>query len=170
MGYEKYNAENVLEKVEQYINWLDNPEKSSVKITGYYYFTDELISSSNRHYYKMRDVYNDLSIFDWWSDTLSKSQLKDMRKFLNEAIKLGYKGYVCFKVGVSGSANGMWAFKDESSDGYSPDGACIYKSFTPEYECWSVSKDGSNFYPDSDEWNSANTIKKFEGIVRMVEA
>ena len=61
-----------------------------------------------------------LSIFDWWVDTISQTKLQDMKKFLQEAIKLGYTGYACFKVGATGCANGMWAYKEESEDGFSP--------------------------------------------------
>lgn len=81
----------------------------------------------------IRDVCDDLSIFDWWNDYLSVSQLKQMKSFLELAGKYGYNGYVCFKVGATGCANGMWAHKRESETGYSPDGECLYRSFTPEY-------------------------------------
>ena len=81
-------------------------------------------------------VCNELSIFDWCNDMLSLSQLKQMKSFLDTAEKLGYNGYVCFKVGASGCANGMWAHKQETETGYSPDGECLYRSFTPDYTCW----------------------------------
>lgn len=174
MSYEKFNAKNVLANVEKHIDWLEHPEKSEVEISGYIRLQDGSLVESpyhgKRHYFDMRDVCEDLSIFDWWNDKLSMSQLKDMRKFLREAIKLGYTGYACFKVGATGCANGMWVNKKESTNGYSPDGACIYKSFTPDYECWSVSPDGNRFFPNGDDWNSAKTIKQFEKIVAMVEA
>lgn len=79
------------------------------------------------------DVCDELSIFDWWKDYLSLSQLKQMKKFLDLAEKLGYNGYVCFKVGAKYCSNGMWAHKEETTTGYSPDGECLYRSFTPEY-------------------------------------
>ncbi len=81
----------------------------------------------------IRDVCEELSIFDWWNDYLSVSQLKQMKAFLDLAEKLGYNGYVCFNVGAKGCSNGMWAHKRESETGYSPDGECLYRSFTPEY-------------------------------------
>ena len=84
----------------------------------------------------IRDVCDDLSIFDWWSDYLSINQLKQMQKFLKVAMELGYEGYVCFKVGVKGCANGMWAYKEESTTGYSPNGECLYHSFV----------NGDNYY------------------------
>lgn len=85
---------------------------------------------------KIRNVYNELSIFDWWPETLPIYRLKQMKSFLKAAIKLGYAGYVCFKVGASGCANGMWAYKLESTDGHSPDGDFLYRSFTPDYISW----------------------------------
>lgn len=72
--YTKYNAENVLAEVERLI-----------EIGGKFRITE---------------VCEPLSIFDWWKDWLSVAQLKSMRQFLKEAIKLGYTGYVCFKVGA----------------------------------------------------------------------
>ena len=113
-------------------------------------------------------VCNELSIFDWWADTLSKSQLLDMKKFLQEAIKLGYTGYVCFKVGVTGCANGMWAHKKESTTGYSPDGACIYKSFTPAYNYWSICNEDNEWFPkttDTEKFDDLKTIKQFEKYI-----
>ena len=113
------------------------------------------------------DVYDELSIFDWWTDKLGISRLEDMRKFLREAIKLGYTGYVCFKVGMSGCANGMWAHKKESTDGYSPDGPTLYKSFTPDYEYWSVMDDDKDYLP-REEYNKLKTIKMLEDFMKEV--
>ena len=84
---EKYNAKTVLNKLEAMI------ERGCSR--------------------EIRQVYDDLSIFDWWPERLTITHMKQMRTFLREAIKLGYDGYVCFKVGASGCANGMWAHKEE---------------------------------------------------------
>ena len=86
-------------------------------------------------------VNGELSIFDWWNEDLSMHQLKQMKKFLETAISLGYTGYVCFKVGAAGCSHGMWAHKKESTDGYSPDGACLYHSF----------RSGDNYYDACDD-------------------
>ena len=145
MNYKDKNAEPVLEKLEQLINagW-SRP---------------------------MRSVYNDLSIFDWWTERLSVNQMKQMRTFLKEAIKLGFTGYVCFKVGASGCANGMWAHKEESTDGYSPDGDCIYRSFTPDYTYYATKKDGK-FYPgeetDGAKYDSCKTTKQLEELLARI--
>lgn len=92
--------------------------------------------AGNAKVFRMTAVYDELSIFDWWKETLSMSQLKQMQSFLKTAIKLGYTGYVCFKVGATGCSNGMWAYKQLSTDGYSPDGECLYRTFTPAYLGW----------------------------------
>ena len=91
-NYSKYNAENVLNEVEKFI-------KRGLRC-------------------RIEDCYEELSIFDWWNTYLSVSQAKQMRSFLKEAIKLGYTGYVCFRVGASGCSHGMWAAKEETTDGY----------------------------------------------------
>lgn len=83
-------------------------------------------------------VYDNLCIFDWWNDYLSLTNLKQMRSFLKKAIALGFEGYACFKVGASGCANGMWVHMEESDERCSPDGACLYRSFTPDYTRWSI--------------------------------
>lgn len=88
--------------------------------------------------WRIADVYEKLSIFDWWNDYLSVSQLKQMKNFLEIAGKMGYNGYVCFKVGAKYCSNGMWAHKDESTTGYSPDGEFLYHSFVSgrnDYDC-----------------------------------
>ena len=83
-------------------------------------------------------VYKNLSIFDWWLDHLSLTQLKQMRDFLKTAGEMGYNGYVCFKVGAKGCSHGMWAFKEESTTGHSPDGECLHHSFRSGDNYWDV--------------------------------
>lgn len=85
---------------------------------------------------KISHVCEDLSIFDWWNEYLSISQLKQMQKFLTVAESLGYNGYVCFKVGAAGCSHGMWAHREESTNGYSPEGECLFHSF----------RNGDNYY------------------------
>ena len=116
--------------------------------------------------YPIVQVRRELSIFDWWPRYLSQTKLKDMRKFLREAIKLGYTGYVCFKVGATGCANGMWAHVEQSTNGFSPDGKVLYKSFTPEYNYWSFSEDGHTFYPSREHYRDIRTIKQLEQAIK----
>ena len=127
--YKQDNAQNVLDKVEKWIKILETRKAEYPWRTW-------------AHKVSMWEVCDELSIFDWWVDELSVSRLKEMRTFLREAIKLGYNGYVCFKVGMSGCANGMWAHKNESINGFSPDGEFLYRSFTPDYTYWDIT------YPD----------------------
>ena len=87
-------------------------------------------------------IYSALSIFDWWNEKLSLSQLKQMKNFLNTAIKLGFTGYVCFKVGAAGCSHGMWAHKEETTDGYSPDGDVLFHSFRSGDNYWDMQLDG----------------------------
>lgn len=84
------------------------------------------------------EVYRQVGIFDWFKDSLSLSDLKNMKSFLNTALKMGFTGHVDFKVGCAGTANGMWAHKATSPTGYSPDGPFIYRSFTPSYTRWAI--------------------------------
>ena len=118
-------------------------------------------------------VYNDVSIFDWWPERLNLTHMKQMRSFLREAIKLGYKGYVCFKVGASGCANGMWAYKAQgkvSDDGwvYSPNGDAIYRSFTPDYTYYAANYQGK-WFPgedsDGNKYDSCKTQKQLETLI-----
>lgn len=148
-NYKTKNAAAVLSKVERMIADIEN--------------------GMTRRYY-INDVCNELSIFDWWNDWMSKSQLKDMRKFLKEAIKLGYDGYVCFKVGASGCSNGMWAYKAESTDGYSPKNSeFLYKSFTPSYNYWSAMTADCEDIRDADGNGEFKTIKELEAVLDEYE-
>lgn len=112
-------------------------------------FIDPIIEELNRliaegKCVQIRDVYDKLSIFDWFKETLSVKNMKDMRSFLETAKDFGFTGYACFKVGASGYANGMWAHTDESKDGYSPDtGDVLYRSFTPDYIEWEAKVGGA---------------------------
>lgn len=129
--YKKYNAQPVLLAVEKWIRILEAEKCKYEKRYGYV----PRYAGKRR----MWDVCDELSIFDWWVDEISISRLKEMRTFLREAIKLGYTGYVCFKVGVEGCANGMWANRLPTTNGYSPDDCdFLYRSFTPSYTYWDI--------------------------------
>ena len=110
-------------------------------------------------------VYDDLSIFDWWPKKLTITHMKQMQSFLKNAIKLGYDKYVCFKVGASKCANGMWAYKKESTNGYSPDGEAIYRSFTPDYTYYSVCNKDGNWLPDSNHYNEIKTVNQLKKLI-----
>lgn len=148
-AYAQFNAAAVLKKVEARI-------------------------AENRTF-RMDEVYEELSIFDWWPDTLSKSRLLEMRQFLREAIKLGYTGYVCFKVGATGCSNGMWAEREESLTGHSATLApTLYRSFTPAYTYWDVTdKRGhwewvGKYESDEDRrlhYDRLKTIKQLEAFI-----
>lgn len=124
--YKRYNAQSVLLAVEKWIRIIETRKAEH----GYLY----------RYFYRptMYEVCDELSIFDWWVDYISIARLKEMRTFLKEAIKLGYTGYVCFKVGATYCSNGMWAYKVPTVDGFSPDGEFLYRSFTPDYTYWDI--------------------------------
>lgn len=118
--YSYHNNKEVLLKVESYIREGERFKKEH----GY----------SKK--WRIADVYDALSIFDWWNDWLSVSQLKQMRSFLKTAGKFGYNGYVCFKVGAAGCSHGMWAHKAESETGYSPEDEFLFHSFRNGDNYW----------------------------------
>ena len=119
------------------------------------------------HGYANADVCGELSIFDWWNDYLSLSQLKDMRRFLREAIKLGYTGYVCFTVGAKDCSNGMWAYKEESKDGFSPDGEALYKSFVSGSNYWCFCTSEGKWIPEGEDSDGTyiKTVKALEEAI-----
>lgn len=147
MNFENINAKTILKKVEEYLETLTLELNEFKRKRNYYY-------SYSRPSLSIRKTYTELSIFDWWKDNLSITDLKNMKHFLETAIAMGYDGYVCFKVGAKYCANGMWAHKDLSTDGYSPDGDFIYRSFTPEYVAWDAEIDGELL---SDKFNKSIT-------------
>lgn len=148
-NYVEYNAKNVLKKVNYYLEELTE----QARYFNFHY----------RTYISMDKVYKDLSIFDWWKDHLSITDLKNMKHFLETAIEYGFDGYVCFKVGVSGCANGMWAHRVPSTDGYSPNGDCLYRSFTPAYTEWDVVID------DKCMLTSTNTKPTLRNVKKILE-
>lgn len=151
--YKKYNAQPVLLAVEKWIRILETKKR-------------EIPRWSYRYKTSMYEVCDELSIFDWWVDTISVARLKEMRTFLREAIKLGYTGYVCFKVGASGCANGMWANKAPTTNGYSPDGEFLYRSFTPDYTYWDICDD-TNGYGDKSYRLSRAVGKKYDELTTI---
>ena len=127
-------AKTILENVEKCIEELKAAPSASEHDYGR--LTHKGYDKNKGWYFEIDVVCNELNIFDWWNDTLSLSQLKSMRKFLKTAIELGFDGYVCFKVGAAGCSHGMWAHKDLSTNGFSPDGDFLFHSF----------RSGDNYY------------------------
>ena len=153
--YKKYNAQPVLLAVEKWIRIIEMREKMYGKYNKWIY----------RRYYRItkREAYDDLSIFDWWTEYLTIGELKQMRTFLREAIKLGYTGYVCFKVGASGCANGMWADRQPTTNGYSPKGGdFLYRSFTPDYTYWEICYNDK--YGDEKDTLSKRVGKRYDEL------
>lgn len=103
--------------------------------------------------WRIYDVCEELSIFDWWNEWLSVSQLKQMKKFLETALELGFNGYACFKVGAAGCSHGMWAHTEQSEDGYSPKGGkVLHHSFRSGDNYWDAEVDGKWMNETCDEY------------------
>ena len=144
-NYSKYNRDAVLVEVEKLIAELEDKKEQAVnKVRESYdyrvsswYVKSRINSASREVRLRIRNVCDKLSIFDWWKDYLSLSQLKQMRSFLVTTGKLGFNGYVCFKVGSVGCSHGMWCYVKESTNGYSPDGAFLFHSFVSGENYWS---------------------------------
>lgn len=149
--YKALNAQPVLLAVEKWIRIIETRK-------AYYGCLYRFYRPS------MYEVCHELSIFDWWVDYISLNHLKEMRTFLREAIKLGYTGYVCFKVGVTGCANGMWANKLPTTNGYSPKCEFLYRSFTPEYTYWDIC-DYSRGYGEDEAFKLSEAVgKKYDAL------
>ena len=141
-NYKECNAENVLVAVNQYIKELEDYK--------------DTYNGNRREFIPIDKVYKKLSIFDWWVNSLSLTQLRNMRDFLEASIELGFKGYVCFKVGAKGCSHGMWSHREESTDGSSPDGDCLYHSFRSGDNYWDGCINGMwlhKKYPDKEEFS-----------------
>lgn len=127
------NAAMVLKNIDKAIAELQQANKGAYNYERYSY---RGFGHNEKVSFRIASVCDELSIFDWWNETLSMSQLKQMKKFVETAISLGFTGYVCFKVGAKHCSHGMWAHKNESTDGYSPDGDTLFHSF----------RSGDNYY------------------------
>lgn len=165
--YENKNAAAVLEQVKACIAELEEASQQYCindwnRMQHYGYGTKKV--------FKTVAVCEELSIFDWWNETLSMNQLKKMQEFLDKAIKLGFTGYVCFKVGAAGCANGMWAHKEESTDGYSPnEGGCLFRGFRSDtYNEWDAELEDGTWLHDicPDEGNF--TFKHVKNMLQAV--
>lgn len=130
------NAVQVLKNIYKAIAELEKANKGAYNYERYSY---RGFGHNEKVSFKIDSVYEELSIFDWWNKNLSMSQLKQMKKFVETAISLGFTGYVCFKVGAKGCSHGMWAYKNESTDGDT-----LFHSF----------RSGDNYYDMklNDEW------------------
>lgn len=150
------NAQEVLENINKCIAEIRNG------IEFYWRYPRYARTRSGNVGFKIREVCEELSIFDWWNEELSMSQLKQMRAFVKTAIKLGFTGYVCFKVGATGCSHGMWAAKDESLDGYSPKCDTLFHSFRCDENNWSICL--------NDKWGAYNmTLAEIKDAIARKE-
>ena len=152
-NYSNKNAAAVLAQVQAHIAELQEANKTASWNLDHKRYTRRGYSDTATTQFNISEVYDELSIFDWWNETLSMSQLKQMEKFLEQAIKLGFTGYVCFKVGAKGCSHGMWAHKQESTNGYSPDGDVLFHSFRSGDRYFDMQLDGKwmrDILPDKD--------------------
>lgn len=133
------NVKECLINVEKLMVELENANASIYSDVDWVRITTTM---SDKKVFKIYEICNEIGIFDWWNDTLSMSQLKAMQTFLKQAIKLGFTGYVCFKVGAAGCSHGMWAHKNESTTGYSPDGDVLFHSFRSGDNYFDMELDG----------------------------
>lgn len=140
------NVNNCIAELEEASLTYSNPDHKRFYQKGY----------TNTKMFRIEAVYEELGIFDWWNDNLSMSQLKQMKKFLETAIDLGFTGYVCFKVGAKYCSHGMWASTEESTTGYSPsDGDTLFHSFRSGDNYWDAEIDRiwlHDKYPDRGEF------------------
>lgn len=133
------NAVKVLKNINKAILELQQAGRGNYNYERYSY---RGYGNNEKVLFKIDSVFEELSIFDWWNETLSMSQLKQMRKFVETAISLGFTGYVCFKVGAKHCSHGMWAYKNESTNGYSPDGDTLFHSFRAGDNYYDMELDG----------------------------
>ena len=131
--YSDKNAFVILANIDRCIEELEEASQTWHNC-NYNRFRNKGYSGAKVFY--IRSVCEELNIFDWWNDTLSMSQLKAMKKFVETATQLGFTGYTCFQVGAAGCSHGMWVSKETSTDGYSPDGDVLFHSF----------RSGDNYY------------------------
>ena len=141
-NYSNKNAAAVLAQVQAHITELEEAKKKASWELDYKRYNRRGWSETATVLFKTVEVCDELSIFDWWNETLSMGQLKQMETFLKQAIKLGFEGYVCFKVGAAGCAHGMWAHKKETTTGYSPDGDVLFHSFRSGDNYFDMKLDG----------------------------
>ena len=133
------NTYEILENVEACIRELEEAKANS------HFWPSNRITwkgYGNNKVFKIRAVYDELSIFDWWNDNLSLSQLKAMKAFLEKAIDLGFVGYACFKVGAKGCAHGMWAYKVAADDRNYNEDDVLFHSFRSGDNYWSYAVGG----------------------------
>ena len=126
-------ANQVLENVKDIIKEMDGIIPSPQ--------TGRIVRKGSRRAVNLRKTYQELSVFDWWEDTVSKKQLKEMESFLKQAIKFGYTGHVEFKVGAKGCSHGMWAYRVENPHDNSDNPECLFHSFRPGDNYYSVKLD-----------------------------
>ena len=149
-----WTTESILKNVDNYVAQMDAYRQTYKRNSTLY----------------IREVCSDIAIFDWFKPQLSYNRLKEMQMFLRVAMGYDFKGYVCFKVGSAGTANGMWAYKEETTNGFSPEGVTLYRSFSTEDKpYWRIQAKNKVWYPERDAYNSIHTRKDLDNLIKELQ-
>lgn len=124
---------------------------------------DGIIESAegNGNKVTVRMVRGELGIIDWWKATLTTKQLKAMKSFLAQAVKMGFDGHACFIVGVKGCTSGMWAYRNDI-----PCGDFIYRTFQSGKNHYNAVIDGEYVTSKNGiEYDEINTVAKLRAAM-----
>jgi len=127
LAYECLNTVNkLLDALEGRIE-LTQKEK---KIYGYY----EDIWTGKK-YYSRYTVKNYINLAGTDRSQVTKTMLKEMKKFLEKAIKFGFYGDVKFSIGYD---NGMYASTRVTQEACDEGQLILYRNFDSRYKYWQL--------------------------------
>lgn len=127
LAYECLNTVNkLLDALEGKIE-LTQKEKGTY---GYYNNT-----WTGKKYYSRYSVKNYINLTGTDRSQVTKTMLKEMKKFLEKAIKFGFIGDVKFRIGYD---NGMYASTRVTQEGYDEGQLILYHNFGSERKYWQL--------------------------------
>ena len=129
-------TKEVLKHVNIMLEAIEDKSKMTDEIKRKYNFQPS--RWGRREYYEGYDVRQMLGISSYKSYQITKTMLKKMKVFLDEAVKQGFYGDVEFRTGYR---NGMWASTRTGSTDEKKGEMVLYRSFESDSDYWEIRKD-----------------------------
>lgn len=148
-------VKEVLFHVNKMLNYMETKEGLTEEEKRMYEYTPS--RWGRREYFDCYYNQNRLGIETYKRNQLTKTMLKDMKMFLDEAVKYGFLGDVRFR---NGARDGMWASSRTGSEEEKKGETVLYHTFNSDYSYWKIFNDKGKDLTNGG-LNTKNDLKRF---------
>ncbi len=153
------NVRECLKTINHLLEGLENEETLTEKEKQEYGYESDWYD--DKKYYDKYRVKNYIALERSERQRITKTMLKEMKKFLEKAQKMGFRGKVRFRNGYD---NGMWASTrdyDQATVEATKGQIVLYHSFETDSNYWQLLNEKGNRIG-----NTCNTEKEIKELVK----